>query len=163
MIKKISVRDKPKHNSRDNGRAQAYGSQYYVRHMVAIKAKIADLDMREHLGDLDSERDWRLLNTVGVHLPMSWTMSRDERAEICGQEFAHLPYSTCTPGYHVQVTDMDTLAYNMAALDGHVIERGSPAVVNLQPMYTATRTLTSEQRRQMIRNENVSRYGFSRV
>lgn len=181
MIRTVRLPERVKHNRRDNIKtACAYNGQIYVRPMVAINARKADLDMREQIADLDTERDWYRLATVGVHRPWPGAMALWE-CELLGHDTpgccrtGSLGYARSTsPGYEVGF-DGYFVERSMCAIKVEPIVQDVPMVVteseyarkrarkHQQNLAARKRTLTDEQRKEILRRENNHMRGFSRV
>jgi hypothetical protein len=190
MIRTVRLRERVRHNTRDNIKtACAYNGQIYVRPMVAIRKHKADLDMREQMRDLGSERDWYALNTVGVHRPWPGAMALWE-CELLG----HDTPGCCRDGSDVYATS--TSAGYEVVIDGYFVERHECGIRVIEPVIehervlttwerkradeearkaarkerkrqqslaARKRTLTDEQRKEILRRESVGARGWSRI
>ena len=180
MIRTIRLRERVKHNTRDNiATAQAIGSQIFVRPMVAIRQKRADVDMGEQLSDLDSERDYMALMCVGVHRPTGESLAEWEAVltDVAWPECnfgSRLVQSSRSPGYEVAF-DGYFVERSMCAIRVEPVIEDAPMVVTQSDyarkrarkhqanLEARKRTLTPEQRKEILRRESVGMRGFSRV
>lgn len=114
----VTPKLKSKHGERSTLEAYAFGGRYYLRVMVAMRARRAELDMREQLAEL-LEIDDTITVTVGKGM---WGTYTSESA-----------------GFEVIPTPVQYSAYMREALDAHhrkptVIEHVVPKDVRLNTL-----------------------------
>lgn len=164
---------KQKHNTRNTDDAIFRNGVCYVRTNVYLRARKAELDMREQLSELhDDGMAWqrRRVTTIGnvrwTGFTMNWT---DPQTQIVWRyrpaRLMHLRNegpTSCTsesPGYAFcegrRVSLEDVVIERKP-----VIQHAIPRKQRIQPHVRKPRTLTDDERTAAIKREQIARYGF---
>lgn len=173
----------------DHARRLPRGVQAYLddhsNRLSRFKARKQALDMREQLHDLGSERDWYRLNTVGVHLRTN-TTAHTFTVDLAEWEITLLG-DLARVYYAPEIVHSTRSQAYEVGFDGYFVERSmcairvEPVVQDVPMVVTESdyarkkarkhqanlqarrRTLTDEQRKEILRRESVGMRGFSRV